>query len=256
MTLLVGLCIGLVLGLTGAGGSIFAVPLLMLLLGLPINEATGISLGAVCVAAFVGVLLRLPGRDLAWLPALLLALAGMSSAPVGRWMAAQLPEQLLLVGFVVMATTLALRMWRQADTEVVRASLAQDDGHEIENRVPKPIPMAVAGWVCGLLSGLFGVGGGFVVVPVLTLFAGLRIHQAVATSLFVIALVSASGFAFHIHQASTVAPMMLFETAVGSTAGILVGTLVATRVAGARLQKIFAFSVISLMALTLTRSWI
>jgi len=81
MSVLIGLVIGLVLGLTGAGGSIFAVPLLMLLLGLPINDAIGIALGAVAVSALIGTLSNWRAQYILWIPAISLGLGGALVAP-------------------------------------------------------------------------------------------------------------------------------------------------------------------------------
>lgn len=262
MTILVGLIIGLVLGLTGAGGSIFAVPLFILLLDLSINDAMGVSLGAVSVAALVGVLLRNNQRDLAWQPGLILATAGMATAPVGRWLGAQTEELVLLAGFSLLATTLAVRMWKQASenqkaTYNLRASVtlsAAKNTTPPKQYIQKPVYLIFAGLLCGLLSGLFGVGGGFIIVPLLTLYAGMDIKQAVGTSLFVIALVSAAGFAFHLLEVASVPTDMLLHTSIGSILGILLGTLIAKRLAGPKLQKLFAFSVISLMALIVSRT--
>ena len=106
MSVLIGLVIGLVLGLTGAGGSIFAVPLLMLLLGLPINDAIGIALGAVAVSAFIGTLSNWRAQYILWVPAIALGLGGALVAPIGKNLGAQLPPLVLLVGFCALALLL------------------------------------------------------------------------------------------------------------------------------------------------------
>jgi len=264
MTIAVGLIIGLVLGLTGAGGSIFAVPLLILLLDLSVNDAMGVSLGAVSLAALAGVLLRNNQREIAWLPGLILATAGMATAPVGRWMSAQINELVLLAGFALLAVILATRMWKQAcdneqETLHLRANIAASDTEHTTSAkeyTTNPIGLIFAGLLCGLLSGLFGVGGGFIIVPLLTIYAGIDIKRAVGTSLFIISLVSATGFAFHILEISAVPTDMLLHTCIGSVLGIYLGTVIAKRLAGPKLQKLFSFSVISLMALTVARSLI
>lgn len=97
MAIGIGLLIGLVLGLTGAGGSVLAVPLLALCLHLPLQDATGIALGAVAVSAASGVLARFKDGQVLWVPALILGMGGMALAPLGQWLALGLPEECWLL---------------------------------------------------------------------------------------------------------------------------------------------------------------
>ena len=89
---LVGTVIGLVLGLTGAGGSVLAVPLLMILLSLPMQKAAGLALGAVASSALFGVVTRARDPDVRWLPALTFAAFGVVTAPVGVFINQYIPE--------------------------------------------------------------------------------------------------------------------------------------------------------------------
>ncbi len=104
--------------------------------------------------------------------------------------------------------------------------------------------LAVVGLCTGILSGLFGVGGGFVIVPALVFFSGMGIHRAVATSLLVISLISASGV---VSQVSSGAPLSLEITGwflAGGVGGMWLGTRLGRRLSGARLQKIFAGAIV------------
>lgn len=183
MSVLIGLVIGLVLGLTGAGGSIFAVPLLMLLLGLPINDAIGIALGAVAVSALIGTLSNWRAQYILWVPAISLGLGGALIAPIGKQLGSQLPPMVLLAGFCALAFIIAGIMWRQTVTTPEQANIVRS-GHSIDNNLIRPIcrfspedqfdtsykcigALIGCGLVVGLLSGLFGVGGGFLIVPAL-----------------------------------------------------------------------------------------
>ena len=112
MSVIIGLLIGSVLGLTGAGGSIFAVPLLILLLDLPINDAIGIALGAVAVSALMGTISNWRAKYILWVPALTLGLGGALVAPIGKYLGSQLPATFLLVGFCALAFSIAGIMWR------------------------------------------------------------------------------------------------------------------------------------------------
>lgn len=251
---LIGVVVGLVLGLTGAGGSIVATPLLLLLLGLPINEAMGLSLGTVSIAAFTGVLIRATRDQLDWRVGLWVAATGVVFAPVGRWFSTQLPDPLLLTAFTLLSVFLALRMWQQAvqQTEITRQPRVQLPPHKNQpHRAPSLKHLLLSGALCGLLSGLLGVGGGFLIVPLLTLWIGLSIAAAVGTSLIPIALISASGFIYHQLMISNIEALELWRAGFGSIVGILLGTLAAKYLSGPRLQQFFSITVIILMLLTL-----
>lgn len=250
-----GLLIGLVLGLTGAGGSVLALPLLMGLLGLSLPISAGLSLAAVAAAALLGVLLRHRSQLIAWSPAFWLSLAGIVVVPLGQYLATILSEQILVPAFVVLVTIVALRLWQQAGadpaaTREIRAviparsalnavSCQQSPSGRFEWRWPCVLRMMVAGSLTGLLSGLFGVGGGFVVVPALVLLNGLSMAQAVATSLVIISVVAGAGFFNFIWHSALPWPLLLMLTS-GSLAGMFIGTLLGRKVAGPVLQKSFA----------------
>lgn len=269
LALLIGGLIGLVLGLTGAGGSILAVPLLMGLLHLSLSQASGLSLGAVGLAAWLGVALRFRSGQIQWFLVMVMAAAGALLAPVGQALARTLPENLLLTSFAVLAALIAIRMWRQArqhpeDTRLLRASPELDEGEggpvcrltgrPLYLQSPCVIRLLLAGALAGLLSGLFGVGGGFVIVPMLVLLTSLPMRTSVATSLGVISVVSTVGFgSFLLHQSLPVSLLLLLVG--GAALGMAAGSRVARRVAGPRLQQGFAVMVALLSLQTLWRVW-
>lgn len=258
MALLVGVFIGLVLGLTGAGGSLFAVPLLSVLLGLPLVEATGVALGAVTASAGLGVFQR-EGVGIVWLPVSVVLVGGVALAPVGRWLAGDIHPQVLLVGFSVLVLWVAARMWRHAaaaeSSSVIRAQGNNEDLTTtpkpllINGYWPSPILMKsiVAGMVTGLLSGLLGVGGGFVIVPILTLIVGLTMSQAVASSLLIICFVSGSGFMAHWWLHGGLDLQVLMMVSVGGLAGMLLGARLAKRMAGPKLQRLFSLMLLVIL---------
>ncbi|MBU3070935.1 sulfite exporter TauE/SafE family protein [Aestuariicella sp. G3-2] len=244
LLILTGLCVGLVLGLTGAGGSILAVPLLLLTLDLSLNDTIGIALGAVCAAATIGVLQRWRQRSVDPVVGVMLALSGMATAPAGRWLGMQIPETLLMTAFAVLAGFLAWRMWCGSSVPNSRINS--------KHNVTSSWQLFVIGAGCGLLSGLFGVGGGFVIVPALTLLLGMSMQRAIATSLLVIAMISASGFVFQLsYQKTAVTPLLL--CVVGSVAGITLSTLLARHIPTEKLQKLFALSVAGLLTATVSK---
>lgn len=264
----VGALVGLVLGMTGAGGSVVAVPLLMTGLGYAFPAATGVSLGAVALAALTGVLLRWRTGGISWGLATVLAGGGMLVSPAGQWLGRRLPSQLLLASFVVLMLAMAWRLWQQARwspeaTRAVRAAVPPGTCHEpacplsgsgsFEWRWPCVRRLLLAGAVTGLLSGLYGVGGGFVIVPVLVLLTRLPMQQAVATSLAVIAAVA--GSAFLLFLVETPMPAGFWGVAGGAVAGMLAGSLIARRVAGPRLQQGFALLMLLLAVDMIVKSF-
>ncbi len=256
--LAVGIVIGLVLGLTGAGGSLFAVPMLAVLLGLPPVEATGVALGAVALSALMGVIQR-RGVGIVWLPVSIILTGGVAIAPVGRWLAGFIPDLYLLLGFSLLTSWTALRMWLQASkSEVGLFAEVLDEDLTVK---PEPLLMngfwptpilwksIVAGLVTGLLSGLLGVGGGFVIIPILTLLVGLTMAQAIASSLLIIAFVSTSGFVAHWWLHHGIAVDILIWVSLGGVVGMWLGGLLSPKIGGSNLQRGFALMLVVTTAL-------
>ncbi|MEH6591952.1 MAG: sulfite exporter TauE/SafE family protein [Halioglobus sp.] len=242
----VGFAVGMALGLTGAGGSILAVPLLMLALDLGPQEAMGISLGAVSAAAMVGVVVRRRKQPPQINIALSLAATGVIAAPVGRWLAHQIDERVIIVMFSLLASFVAVKMWRGANC------LSEPDTAPESTATAKKssqhFVFLAAGVGLGLLSGLLGVGGGFVIVPFLVLYAGMRIEQAVSTSLLVIALVGMSGYSYHALTTEGMHAAALVMIGVGSVVGIFSGCALSARISAPTLQRTFSASVVFLMS--------
>ena len=256
MTVLVGLVVGLVLGLTGAGGSVLAVPLFVEVLHSDLDTAVGVSLGVVAIGALFGTLGRIKSGTILVAPALAYAVAGMLMAPLGRRVGDAIPDVPRIVAFSFLVVIVAFRMWRQASqdpesTRVVRAGL---DGPDSEGRGPvcrlsptgrlelKPrclSRLAIGGAVTGLLSGIFGVGGGFVIVPSLVLLTEIDMHRAVATSLLVITLVASSGFASYVTHVDVVPLVLLRDVSLGVVLGMGLGTVLAKKLAGPTLVRGF-----------------
>lgn len=271
--ILFGICVGFALGLTGGGGSIFAVPLLVYAMSVPAHEAVGISLAAVGATAAIGMIQRLRRKEVEVRTGLLFAITGMCGAPLGAWLNSLIPSAWLLVLFAGLMLVIAIRMWlkaakKPADAKVVRASkepIPQDSPGPTCRRDPEgklrmnsqcALLLSALGLLTGVLSGLFGVGGGFVIVPALVLFSGMGIHRAVATSLLVITLVSASGLTSYLvaHRPIDFGLAGLF--AVGGALGMYFGSLFGRRVSGPALQKGFSIAIVVVAAFVVTKTFI
>jgi uncharacterized membrane protein YfcA len=270
LAILFGLVIGLALGLTGGGGAIFAVPLLVYGLSIDPHQAVGISLAAVGATAAVGAVERLLRREVEVRTGLLFAAAGIAGAPVGSWVNGLLPAAWLMVGFAGLMAIVAIRMWRQS-TRQPPASVApaadgspaprgpacrRTAGGELVMSGRCRLMLVGLGLFTGVLAGLFGVGGGFVIVPALVLFSGMDIRRAVATSLLVVALVSTSGVASYVLAGRSIDLTIGGAFVAGGVAGMFLGTAWGRRISGPVLQRGFAAAMVLVGVFVVSRSFL
>lgn len=248
MTLLTGIVVGLALGLTGAGGSILAVPLLVWSLGWSLQQAAPVALLAVCASAFLGTAIAWDVSLIRYRLATLMAFAGVIIAPLGLMAAAALPQNLLSALLAGVMAISAARMWRQsqplqaANTPVGRqnwCSLNPDTGRIIWNRTAV-LTVTGVGALAGFLAGLLGASGGVIMVPGLRSFSALSMHSAVATTLMAIALISACTVGLSLLHGSELPWRVALPFVAGAAAGMLAGRRIAPAVAGRRLQQGFA----------------
>jgi uncharacterized membrane protein YfcA len=256
-----GAVVGLVLALTGAGGGVLAVPLLVLVLRWPLNLAAPTGLLAVGLAAASGALVGLQQGEVRWRAALLMGGAGMLGAPVGVKLAHTLPASPLLWGFALLMLWLGWRQWPRvarvaADVVKPPAQPCQLDAGSGRLNWTSRCAQALAftGLMSGTLSGLVGVGGGFVIVPALQRHSNLALRQVQLTSLAVIALVALSGVATAAwHKALPWASALPF--AVGAMLAMGLGRLLAGHLPASLVQRLFALSCVVTSALLVCRTW-
>lgn len=243
-----GSLVGVILALTGAGGGIVAVPLLVFGLGIDVATAGPIGLAAVGIAAALGALLALREGRVRYKAAALMAGAGAIVSPFGLWLARRVPNEPLMLLFALVLLYVAARMLLQHHTQgqasrrerrTPAACRIDLERGKLTWTMPCARALTLSGAVAGLLSGLLGVGGGFVIVPALRRISDVPMEGIVATSLAVIALVSMSGVA-----ASSVSGHMAWAAALpftaGAIAGMLGGRTVARRLSGTHIQQGFA----------------
>jgi uncharacterized membrane protein YfcA len=259
-----GVLVGLSMGLTGGGGAIFAVPLLIYWIGVDPQTAVGISLLTVAVTAAVGVVERWRYGQVEFPTGLLFAAAGMLTAPLGSWLNSRTPEQPLLVAFAILMLVIAARMWQKArNVEERLPPAAVDPGsgpacrRDPEGRLRITsrcaTVLALVGLVVGLLSGLFGVGGGFLIVPALVTFAAMGVPRAVGTSLLVMTLVGISAVGSQI-AAGRVVPLDIAAGFVaGSVPGLFAGSAIGRRLTGPLLARVFAVAIVAVAIFVIAR---
>ncbi len=257
--------VGLSLGLTGGGGAIFAVPLLVYGLRVPASQAVGISLAAVGATSFAGFLHRWRLGEVELQTGLIFAMAGMLGAPFGSWISGQIPASVLLLAFAGLMLYVAIRMWRgttrqKTDTvtctngDVSPATCQRDAAGRLVLTSRCGLLLVCVGLATGVLSGLFGVGGGFVIVPALVLFSGMSMHHAVGTSLMVIALVSVSGVTAHLTAGREIDPAMTLLFIVGGVAGLFAGQQLGKRLSGPMLARVFAVAIVAVAVYVILRN--
>jgi uncharacterized membrane protein YfcA len=266
LTVMLGALVGFSLGMTGGGGAIFAVPILVYALGIEPREAIGISLLTVGVTSLVGFAQRARRGLVEYPTGLLFATAGMIGAPVGSKIADYVPESVMLTLFAGLMLFIAVRMWMKAkDKAILDQILADDNAGPVCRRDPhgrlrltSPCAMllGVVGLSVGLLTGMFGVGGGFIIVPALVSFACMGMQRAIGTSLLIVTLVSISGTTSHLlaGKALSLQTAGLFTS--GSLAGLFVGGWLAQRMSGPRLQRVFAIFIVLVATYVVFRTFL
>jgi uncharacterized membrane protein YfcA len=267
LSLAFGAIVGLSLGLTGGGGAVFAVPLLVYGLSVEPRQAVGISLAAVGLTAAVGLLIRWKAGQVEVATGLLFAVAGMIGAPIGSWLSGIVPESLLLVLFALLMFVVAVRMWKNAAVSCPEATYAANSAADVDGptcrrdaagelRLTSPCAMVlcVVGVLTGVLSGMFGVGGGFVIVPALVLFTGMAIHRAVGTSLLVITLICVAGVASHLLAQRAIPLDTTLYFVGGGVLGMFAGIWISRFLSGPALQRGFAAVIVAVAVFVILRN--
>jgi len=259
-----GAVMGLVLGLTGAGGGILAVPALVLGLGLTMTQAAPVALFAVGSAAAVGAIDGLRHGLVRYRAAMLIALLGAVFSPVGIYFAHQLPEKILMILFSLLMVMVAWRMLRRERKD----EGPSDHGHAnwgqkncmLDQQTGRfswtakcTATLAALGAVTGVVSGLLGVGGGFLIVPAFKQLTDVQMRGIIATSLMVICLISAIGVigAFH---AGVRIDSLGASFIVASIVGMIIGRKLCAHVPARALQVGFASICLVIAAYMLFRA--
>jgi len=240
MPILWGSLSGLALGMTGGGGSIIAVPILLYGLGLPVHSAISISLFSVAATTFFGSLEKLIGHDpdMDWKAGLILSCTGLLLAPIGTMVGKLVPSTLLLILFSLLMLFIGIRMWLKT------RKVATQKVDTIQNSSKHHLMILLGGGVTtGFLSGFLGVGGGFLIVPALAA-AGLSIKQAVSTSLLAIFIISTSGAISHFVQNPNLDVKLGIEFAIGGVLGLNIGMQLVKSMPSEWVRKLFSIFVI------------
>ena len=246
-----GLIIGVLLGLLGGGGSILAVPALVYGTGMPLAAAVPTSLLVIGVSSTTALLPRLRGGQIAWRIAGVFGAAGAAAAFAGAAVNRLLDPQVVLVGFAVLMVAAGLRMLREQPPVGGDCALP-GGGVNWRGCLPNAIGSGV---VVGFLTGMFGVGGGFLIIPALVLLLGLPMATAVGTSLAIIVLNSIAGFLAHAGDVELDYRIVGAFTVAAITGSVVAGRF-ATRLPADKMRRWFAYLVFARRCLVVVQTFI
>ncbi|MFI9024703.1 sulfite exporter TauE/SafE family protein [Streptomyces sp. NPDC053560] len=237
LALVAGAVVGLALGALGGGGSVLAVPALIYLLGFTPAAATTASLLIVTATSLTALFAHARAGNVRWRAGALFAAAGLVPAALAGAVAARLPHWLLTLAFAAVAGLAAVRMLRSARPDA-------------EGQPPSVRPAKAAGCGAGLgaLTGLLGVGGGFLAVPALVTVLAFEMQAAVGTSLLVI---SANSLASLATRGATMGHLdwgVIAPFTATAVLGAWDGKRLAARASGPLLQRAFAVALLAVAA--------
>jgi uncharacterized protein len=258
LPLLYGGIVGLSLGLTGGGGSIFAVPLLVYGLEAGMRRAVALSLAVVGLTSLYGALLQARSGLVVWGAGLVLGVGGIIGAPFGARLGALLPEQLALLLFAGLMLLIGWRILQPTEgaleVPLPWVSCARSAEGKPHFNLACAAKLLAFGALTGVLSGIFGVGGGFLVVPALMVVTGIGIEQALATSLVGIFLIAGSGFAANANQLAAGDAELGLLFLLGSGAGMTLGAALKTSIPAVWLKRIFGLTVLGVAAYVIVKN--
>ena len=248
LSVVFGGLVGLLLGLVGGGGSILTVPILVYVIGLDVQAATATSLAIVGASALAGAIPHARAGRVNVHVAVFFGLFGVVGAFAGTWLNQRVAGPVILLTFGLLMLAVAARMWSRRPVTATGGATT-DQGKTLNWKIP------LAGLLVGLLTGFFGVGGGFLIVPALALALGLPMAAAVGTSLAIIAINAVSGLAAHAGTLELdVAVAALFIA--GGLAGGLIGGRFAGHVDEKLLARGFALLVSLIGAYLVAQNWL
>jgi uncharacterized protein len=251
LVLISGIATGLVLGIFGSGGSIIAVPALLYLIKLDPKQAIAMSLGIVAVTATISAYDHWRHGHVHVRVSAVFGLFGVIGTYGGARLGVLTPVVVQLVLFALVMYAAAWKMLVKKKLVTVKAGTEPAPDEPVLGA--RLAHIAVHGIVVGVLTGLVGVGGGFLIVPSLVLLSGIPIRQAIGTSLAIVAAKSYAGFAGYVGSIPIDYTLMATFTAV-CVVSSLAGTRVARRLPGELLKRGFAWFLVVVASYILLKS--
>lgn len=243
MAIASGVLIGSVLGYVGAGGSMLAIPIFIYVYGLSPVAATTASLLVVFVGAASGALPKLRRNEILIKESLTIWAIGLVTNLTGAYYLPRIDENLILTGFSLVLISAGVSM------------LIPSPAESSERKV-SPVALVGISLIIGALTGLFGIGGGFLAIPILVLFYNVSPARAAGTSLFIIMINTLTGFFAHYRHWDEVNWLI---PGVIATVALLVSRFAShhsSRLSPATLKRAFALFVFAIALFTLVDTWV
>ncbi len=243
LAILTGIAIGTILGYVGAGGSMLAVPAFIYIFGFNPVQATTAALIVVFIGAASGALPKLRKNEILIKEALVIWAIGLSSNFTGAYFLPQIPDQTILTGFALVLV-------------VAGTSMLIPAPKESSERKVSPLALIAISLVIGAITGLFGIGGGFLAIPILILFYNVAPAKAAGTSLFIIAINTLTGFFAHYRHWDEVNWSIPLVVALMALVISRLASRHSSNISPATLKKAFAFFVFAIATFTLVDTWL
>ncbi len=237
--------VGLILGLIGGGGSILTLPILVYLLGVDAVTATGYSLFIIGITSLVGTLRNAKEKKIDLKIGLLFTIPKLLSLYFTRLVILpSMPIEILSIGDFILMKPMAIMILFAAIMLLASYSMIKGrKDEEVDKKTTNFAKLSFVGLGVGLLSGLVGAGGGFIITPALVFFAYLPMKNAVATSIFIIAINSLLGFTGDIGKYEMDWPFLVLFSSL-SIVGIFIGIYLTRFISGPQLKKGFGWFVL------------
>lgn len=236
-----GAFIGSVLGFIGAGGAMLSVPILIYIFGYTPHHATTAALAVVFLAALAGAIPKMRARQILYKDAVIIWGIGLITNLGFSSISDSLPDAFITTGFAVVLV-------------IAGASMLSNPFKDTHTRVPVAILILVS-LIIGSMTGLFGIGGGFLAIPILVLFFGTPQNIAAGTSLLIITLNSITALLGHHQVWGEVQWRTPALMAVSAIAVALVASHITTKISSATLRKAFSILLFSIALFTLAKTW-
>ena len=243
LAILTGIAIGAILGYVGAGGSMLAVPAFIYIFEFNPVQATTAALLVVFIGAASGALPKLRKNEILIKEALVIWAIGLSTNFTGAYFLPQIPEQTILTGFALVLV-------------VAGTSMLIPAPKESSERKVSPLALIAISLVIGAITGLFGIGGGFLAIPILILFYNVAPAKAAGTSLFIIAINTLTGFFAHYRHWDEVNWSIPLVVALMALVISRLASRHSSNISPATLKKAFAFFVFAIATFTLVDTWL
>ncbi|MCK4401499.1 sulfite exporter TauE/SafE family protein [bacterium] len=231
---LAGIFVGIESGLLGMGGGSILVPVLLFVFRLPIKEAIGTSLCIIVLTAFSGIIVHWKEKQVHLKLAIVMALTGVIGAQLGSYLNKIIPDNAIKLIFTVVVIIFGFKMWIGTNNGVKEPFTAN-----IFNIGFNKSLASILGLIAGIASGLLGIGGALVMVPMMHIFLHIPMNICVGTSLFVVFFNSLSGAFGYIARGDTNLKLAIL-IAVGSVAAAPFGARLSVKISREKLRKIFA----------------